>query len=215
MGSMGSLLNKAWKMLEKAQNPSKNPPEPCKIIVEMTQPSLPLVQTPPQRRRGRPPGARNKRSADLGRYVEAMFGGMTPGQQAAELALIKPAEIKRAKADARELGVVDLDLPPLMLAMVVKATRLANALGIEKADAWVLLQKERADLMPYIHQRQAQAPDGSKKPPAPPTVFLVPEGEAQAQLADLTPDDDDAIELIEHSSGGADDVSPDKSHDDA
>lgn len=163
----------------------------------MAQLPLTLAEAPQHRRRGRPPGAKNRRSVDLARYVEATYGGMTPGQQAAELAMVKPADLKKAKAAARELGLVDLELPAFMLAMAVKAAQLAKVLGCEKRDAWLLLQKERADLMPYIHQRQApKADDGKAKAPA--TVFLVPDGEAvdQAQLADFSADGDD-LEFID------------------
>lgn len=178
----------------------------------MAQELLPLVQSPPERRRGRPPGAKNKRSSDLARYVEAMFGGMTPGQQAAELALVKPADIRRAREAARELGIVDLDLPPLMLAMVVKATRLAKALGIEKADAWLLLQRERADLMGYIHQKQAPA-QAPKDAPALPTVFMIPDGQA-VELAELGDDEGDGLEILGVSPPAATKVAPRKSRDD-
>lgn len=160
----------------------------------MTQPLLPLVESPPTRRRGRPPGAKNRRSADLARYVEATYGGMTPGQQAAELALVRPADLKKAKALAAELGIVDVDLPPLMLAMVVKAKQLAKALGVDASTAWVLLQKERADLLPYIHQKQAPMADKKGQPNA--QVFLIPEGEAQqGQLPDFSVDEDAPIEF--------------------
>jgi hypothetical protein len=160
----------------------------------MPQIALPLVEAPQLRRRGRPPGAKNRRSVDLARYVEATMAGMTPGQQMAELAMVKPSDLKKAKAAAREMGILDLDLPPLMLAMVVKARQLAQALGVSNDFAWLALQKERSELMPYIHQRQApKADDGKGKPPA--TVFLVPEGEAdQAQLPDFTDPDD--VEIV-------------------
>lgn len=161
----------------------------------MTQLGLTLSEAPQPRRRGRPPGAKNRRSIDLARYVEATYGGMTPGQQAAELAMVKPADLKKAKDLARELGVLDVGLSPFMLAMVVKAKQLAKAIGCETRDAWLLLQKERADLMPYIHQRQAPMAESKAKAPA--TVFLVPEGEAgdQAQLADFSVDGDD-VEFV-------------------
>lgn len=163
----------------------------------MTQLPLTLPEGAQPRRRGRPPGAKNRRSVDLSRYIEATYGGMTPGQQAAELAMIKPADLRRAKDLARDLGVLDVGLSPFMLAMVVKAKQLAKAIGCETRDAWLLLQKERADLMPYIHQRQApKADDGKAKAPA--TVFLVPDGEAvdQVQLADFSADGDD-LEFID------------------
>lgn len=179
----------------------------------MAQLPLTLPEAPQPRRRGRPPGAKNRRSVDLSRYIEATYGGMTPGQQAAELAMVKPADLKKAKDLARELGVLDVGLSPFMLAMVVKAKQLAKAIGCEARDAWLLLQKERADLMPYIHQRQApKADDGKVKPPA--TVFLVPDGEAhdQAQLADFSPDPDD-IEFVEEPDPAATQVGHAKSDD--
>ena len=132
----------------------------------MTQGALDLVETPILRRRGRPPGARSKRSLDLARYVEAQFGGMTPGQQTAALCLVTVKELKAAKGSMFE-------------AMVIKASELALALGCEKRDAWLLLQKEREGLMPYVHQRQAQAVD-AKTAAKPATVFIVPEGPEQA-----------------------------------
>jgi hypothetical protein len=163
----------------------------------MAQLPLSLSEAPQPRRRGRPPGAKNRRSVDLSRYIEATYGGMTPGQQAAELAMVKPADLKKAKDLARDLGILDHGLSPMMLAMAVKARQLAAAIGCETKEAWLLLQKERADLMPYIHQRQApKADDGKVKAPA--TVFLVPDGEGhdQAQLADFSADPDD-IEIID------------------
>jgi hypothetical protein len=84
----------------------------------------------------------------------------------------------------------------MMLAMAVKAKQLAKAIGCDPTEAWLMLQKERADLMPYIHQRQAPKADADKAK-APATVFLVPEGEAgdQGQLADFSEDAD--IEFVE------------------
>lgn len=114
---------------------------------------------------------------------------MTPGQQSAALALVSPKDLKAAKGDAVELGLDGLGLSDLALAMVVKAKRLALALGIETAGAWLLLQKEREALMPYVHQRQAQAeaPATDKTPPA--TVFVIQEGEAGPQQLKLDHDD--------------------------
>lgn len=149
---------------------------------------LPLtlpIQATAQRRRGRPPGVKNKRSLDLGRYIEAMFGGSTPGQQSAQLCLVTPADLKRAKAEARELQVIDVDLAPLTLAMVVKAKKLARAIGCTSTEAWLLLAKERAELMAYVHQKQPQAAAAPKGAAA--TVFMVPEHEQQ-QLEVGAPD---------------------------
>lgn len=168
----------------------------------MDQPALPLLIRPEVRRRGRPPGAKSKRSLDLAKYVEAMFGGMTPGQQAAQLSMVTPKDLREARAAALELRMVEVDLPPMMLAMAVKARQLARAIGCETKEAWLLLQKERADLMPYIHQRQAQAAPPAKAGADQVTVYLIPDGEAgdQAQLADFSADPDD-IEIIDDLAG--------------
>lgn len=182
----------------------------------MDQPSLPLQITPVSRRRGRPPGARNRRSLDLARYVEAQFGGMTPGQQAAALCLVTPKDLRNAKARARELqGLARLGahMPadPMMLAMTVKAVELSMAIGCTTMEAWRLLQVERAELMPYVHQRQAQADTKSAAQPA--TVFMVPEGDAsRAPALDLG--DDDAIEFVDDFGGAPGQVSQPKSHGD-
>jgi hypothetical protein len=149
---------------------------------------------------GRPPGKGNKRSTDLARYIEATFGG-TPGQQAAQLALVTPAEVKRAKDDARDLRLIDHGLRGLELAMVVKAAKLALALGCERRDAWLLLQKERADLMPYVHQRQAQKP--ASDPNAAPTATVFIMGDAEAQ--DLA-HHNAAVDLVEDFSRPDDEV---------
>lgn len=183
----------------------------------MTQPTLPLVDTPVLRRRGRPPGARNKRSIDLARYVEAQFGGMTPGQQAAALCLVSPKDLRQAKAKAADLqgrGLLGAHLPgdPMMLAMVVKAAELALAIGCDKRDAWLLLQKEREGLMPYVHQRQAQADTKSAAQPA--TVFMVPEGDGPAAPLLQLLDDDAPIEFVEDSGMGSTPVAQPQSNGD-
>lgn len=136
--------------------------------------------SPLPRRRGRPPGARSKRSIDLARYVEAQFGGMTPGQQSASLCMVTAKEMRTAAADARELQIIDHHLQPVMLAMVVKAAKLARALGCTRLEAWVLLMKERDQLMPYVHQKRATAEE-AKPGAALPVAFMIPdEGPRQA-----------------------------------
>jgi hypothetical protein len=141
-------------------------------------------------RRGRPPGVKNRRSLDLAKYIEATFAGMTPGQQSARIALVSEADVKAARRLASELGVIDLGLDALTLAMVNKATKLAKALRCEPVDAWAILAREREGLMKYVHQVQPQAREANNRPPA--TVFLVPEGEALAANASVgqPPDDD-------------------------
>ncbi len=176
----------------------------------MAQLPLTLLETPVLRRRGRPPGSRNRSSLDLARYVEAQFGGMTPGQQSAAICLVTPKDLRQAKARAQQLGIVDHGLGDMHLAMVVKATVIARAIGCETKEAWLLLQKEREGLMPYVHAKQA--PVERKTGAAPATVFMVPEGDGPgAPLLDLG--DDDAIDFVEHSPGDAGQVSPPKSHD--
>jgi hypothetical protein len=153
----------------------------------------------PQRRGGpgRPAGARNKRSLDLARWIAHAFDGMTPGQQAASIALVTAADVEAAPDAAKALGIVDLGLAPLMLALVVKARQLATALRCDPADAWALMARERDTLMRYVHQVQppAREPAGG----AVATVYVVPEGEVHelpAQLGDDDSQDPDFIGLF-------------------
>lgn len=175
----------------------------------MSDPLLPLAQAPQIRRRGRPPGARNKASLGLGKYLEAMFGGLTPGQQAAELAMPKPAEVRRARLDAAQLGIRDEGMPLLQLAIVVKAERLAKALNITRAEAWAAMQKVLVELMPYVHQKQAPMSDTGKVAP-PATAYLIPDGQA-AELADFSDEGD--VENIEFLPAADDQVGRAKSDD--
>lgn len=150
----------------------------------------------PQRRgRGRPKGAVNKRSVDLARYIEATYGGQTPGQQSAAVSMVAPKDLARAKAIAKELKITDTGLSPLLLAMVVKAAQLATALGINRAEAWVLMAKERIDLMAYIHQKQPQAEAGAAK--ALPQVFMIPEAAPRQAAIGFDGEDNAAIEMVE------------------
>jgi hypothetical protein len=160
---------------------------------------------PPAERRagpGRPVGARNKRSQDLARYIEHAYGGMTPGQQSAAVALISPDDVAAAPGDAQQLGLIDLGLDPVTLAMAVKAKRLAKALGCEPFEAWALMARERDGLMKYVHQVRPPARESGA---APATVYLVPEGQLiDAPLGQLPGDeqDPDFPELFQ-SAGGA------------
>lgn len=148
---------------------------------------------------------------------------MTPGQQAAQLAMVTPKDLRTAKADAAELnawawahpegapGVIDLELPALTLAMAVKAAQLAQALGCNRRDAWLLLQKEREGLIPYIHQKQPTA-EPVKKGQLP-TMFVVSEADmAQAEAHAAAAGED--VDLLEDFSAPADQVAQPKSHDD-
>lgn len=163
--------------------------------VKMDQLPLTLPNSPiPRRGRGRPPGAKNRRSLDLAKYVEATYGGMTPGQQAAALGLVTPKEIREARTKAIELGLVYTPRDPFLLAMVVKAAELAAALGCDRKDAWLLIQRERQELMGYVHQKQPQA--AQAKPGERAMAFIVPEGqEGAAPLLELGDDAD--IEILE------------------
>ncbi|MGH6956246.1 MAG: hypothetical protein ACREEW_06225 [Caulobacteraceae bacterium] len=148
---------------------------------------------------GRPPGARNKRSLDLARFIEAVYGGMTPGQQSAAVSMVTPKEMKAARGD-------------VTLALATKAATLALLLGCTNLEAWVLLAKERMELIAYVHQKQPMAKESDAKAPA--TVFLVPEGDASAALAELPDADPEAFEIVEDLPQPADEVGRSKSDDD-
>lgn len=109
---------------------------------------------PEPRRRGRPKGAANRRSADLHDYLVAHYRGLTPGQQLAAVGLVSDREVSRAKAEAKRRG-----LDPVTWALVVKARALAKAMQCKPAEAWAMMAGARADLMPYVHQKRPQAVD--------------------------------------------------------
>jgi hypothetical protein len=138
---------------------------------------------------------------DLARYVEAQFGGMTPGQQSARLCLVTPADLKNAQANAKRVGLAHPPKDPMMCAMAVKAEELAKALGCERAFAWALISREREGLMKYIHQPQPAAPP-KKGDGASILAYIVPEGSDGPNVEIVDDFDPDLIE-----------VSPVKSHD--
>jgi hypothetical protein len=148
----------------------------------------------PQRRAGRPAGALNRRSLDLARWIAHAFGGMTPGQQAASVALVSPEDVERAPDDARELRMVNLGLDPVTLALAVKAKRLASALGCDAIEAWAIMSRERDSLMKYVHQVQPAARDAGGAPPA--TVYLIPEGEVH-EVPTLPGEDEQDPDFLE------------------
>ena len=152
-----------------------------------------LALTPPigpnvRRGPGRPKGARSKRSLELGRYIEAMYGGMTPGQQSAAVCLVTPRQLKLAGGD-------------LTAALVAKAHDLAAQLHCTSAEAWVLMAKERMELMAYVHQKQPQA-----APPPPKgeegAVYIVPDGVDRPLLEFVDDLDPDELQVVQEKSHG-------------
>lgn len=143
-------------------------------------------------RKGRPPGAVGKRSLDLGKYIEARFGGLTPGQQAAEIGMVTAKELRDPwlKAAAKAMG-----LPPVVVAMADKARALALHLGCEPAMAWELMRKERAEILPYVHQRRAQAADTGPERALP--VIMMPAERPAAAGRALAGPEGDRIEEIQ------------------
>lgn len=133
----------------------------------MNMPTLPGVAPAPKRGPGRPKGSSNKRSGDLQRYVEAVYGGMTPGQQSAQIGLVTAAELRAQGGD-------------LLAAMALKALTLAQLLGCEGKEAWLLMQRERADLLPYIHQKRAPKAEDADGDEATHTYVAVPIEDATA-----------------------------------
>jgi hypothetical protein len=153
----------------------------------------------------------NKRSTDLARWIAATFGGMTPGQQSAHLALLTPEEIEAAPDAARDLGLIDLGLDVIALAMAVKAKRLAKALGCEAYEAWLILTREREGLMKYVHQVQPVAREASAGATA--TVYIVPENDVAELAMGQLPGDDQDPDFVDLLADESEDVSRDGSHD--
>lgn len=171
----------------------------------MNTPALPGLPATARRRPGRPKGSTNKRSGDLQRYVEAVYGGLTPGQQGAAISLVTAKELRDAGGD-------------LVEAMAAKAVRLARRLGCDPKEAWLLMQKERADLLPYIHQKRATKEEGDAA--APPVHFVaVPiEGATAAGQGGELGEWDTPPDLLENqgvNEPAAEHVTAPKSQDDA
>lgn len=127
----------------------------------MNMPTLPGVAPAPKRGPGRPKGSTNKRSGDLQRLVETVYAGLTPGQQSAAIGLVTEQERRAAGGD-------------VMKAMASKARALAMELDCAPAAAWALMQKERADLLPYIHQKRAPKAEEAGGDQATHTIIGVP-----------------------------------------
>lgn len=152
----------------------------------MDNPALPGLPAAPRRGPGRPKGATNKRSGDLQRYVEAVYSGMTPGQQSAAIGLVTAAELKACNGD-------------LLAAMALKAKTLAQMLGCEGKEAWLLMQRERADLLPYIHQkRAAKAEDDDKDKPPVQWVAVPMEAETAAGSGQVVSEWDTPPDLVQN-----------------
>lgn len=163
----------------------------------MPQPLLPLPTSPHEQRRGpgRPKGSTNKRAGDVAKWVEVTFGGRTPAQVSAHLALVTPAEIRKAKDQARELGIVDLGLPAHQLALVVKAHIMSRALGVTRAEAWAMMTNERGKLMPYVHQ-QLPTKAEPKADEVLPMVIMMGDGPDPGAAIDATEGDPERLEFL-------------------
>lgn len=133
----------------------------------MNMPTLPGVAPAPKRGPGRPKGSGNKRSGDFQRYIEAQYAGLTPGQQSAAVGLVSAKELRDAKGD-------------LMVAMALKARALAAMIGCETKEAWLLMQRERAELLPYVHQKRAPKAEEAGKDQSTLTFVAIPMDEATA-----------------------------------
>ena len=133
----------------------------------MNMPTLPGVAPAPKRGPGRPKGSGNKRSGDFQRYIEAQYAGLTPGQQSAAVGLVSAKELREAKGD-------------LMLAMALKARTLAAMIGCETKEAWLLMQRERAELLPYVHQKRPPKAEETDKDRPSLTFVAIPIDQATA-----------------------------------
>jgi hypothetical protein len=171
---------------------------------------VPVLMPEGEKRRGRPKGSKNKRSSDLLAWVTAEYGGLTPGQQSAAISLVTAKEVRLARPLARELGV-----SPVLAAMMIKAEKIAKHMGWHTKDAWAAMTKEREILLPYVHQRQPQAPDAPKGDGDRP-VLLVADVEAESidarDLGGDGPAEDDLQGFQQLIGPAAGEVSQPKSH---
>lgn len=192
-----------------------------KILADNSLLPLGHPESPQTRRAGRPRGARNRRTADLGKYLAHRYGGMTTGQQLAELCMITARELREAKAFIREHELKGVS--PMVIAQARRAHALAVALNDHQPaadrcspkEAMAILIKAQVELMPYVHQKLPPKADGENAPPA--TVFMVPDGDGSSLplIPDTSDDvDDQPIDFIDVARSDAPQVAPPKSHDD-
>lgn len=148
--------------------------------------ALPGVAPVEKRRRGRPPGSKNRRAAQLAKLNDAVYGG-TAAQQLAAFVMVTPLELAQAKGDmvrARVRKAVNL----------VEVWKEETGEKITPADAMMLLTAGLKELLPYTDQRQAprEAPKGEGK--ALPTVVVGDVGpismDPGCQVVDFDPDAD-------------------------
>lgn len=171
----------------------------------MNMPTLPGVAPAAKRGPGRPKGSTNKRQGDLLKFIEARYAGLTPGQQSAAVGLVSAQELREAGGD-------------VLMAMAAKARVLAMELDCPPAAAWALMQKERADLLPYVHQKRAPKAedDGGEKPTH--TWVAIPVEADQAEGGAAGPGEwdtpPDMLEFQPLSRPAADEVTEPKSPDD-
>jgi len=132
------------------------------------------------RRRGRPKGSTNRRPAEFAGYVAARYGG-TAAQQMAAVALVTPAEVRKAG------GVLQ--------ARLAKARELAQALNIDLVDAWKILAAELAQLAPYTDKRQPLAVEAKGAGFAPSVVVQIEAAGGQVMPRDAL--DADFVEVFQ------------------
>lgn len=171
---------------------------------------VPVLKPEGEKRLGRPKGSKNKRSSDLKNWIVAEYGGLTPGQQSAAVALVTAKEVRLARPAAREMG-----LSPVLVAMMQKAEKIAAFMGWDKRDAWAAMTHERKELLPYIHQRQPQAPEAPKGDGDRPVLLVADVGADSIDARDLGgdgPEDDDLQGFQQLSAPEVEQVSRPKSH---
>jgi len=111
--------------------------------------ALPGMVAPVPKRRGRPPGAKNKRAAGLVGVVEARFGS-TPVEQAARLCMVTQAELRAAggsMARAQVNKAVDL---------VAHARQAKASLDQDLRDLVLTALAQLVDRMPSAQGRAAE-----------------------------------------------------------
>lgn len=121
------------------------------------------------RRRGRPPGSKNKRAKDLAAFIGQAYGG-SAALQAAKLCLVTPAELKAAGGSMAAAQVLKAAELVERVRQVAADRRWTVKFGM--VDALAMLAKERAALMPYTDQRQPIALDVTARRDEP-SVILV------------------------------------------
>ena len=110
----------------------------------------------PEKKRGRPPGAKNKASGDLRKYIAATTGS-TPGQQLADLVMVTQKDMRAGRRALQDMGQDVRAYTPMMMGYWWRRRQLMALFGWSEQYADGVMARLTDMLMPYVHQGLGKA----------------------------------------------------------